>query len=40
LLAGLMVLLFALALTRPVDREVVRRIEDILSAAQAQGHLD
>jgi hypothetical protein len=40
LLAGMMVLLFVLALTRPVDREVVQRIEDILTAAQAHGHLD
>jgi hypothetical protein len=40
LLAGVTVLLFLLALTRPVDRVVVQRIEDILSAAETHEHAD
>jgi len=40
LLAGAMVLLFIVGLTRPVDGEAARKIDDILSAARRAEHAD
>ena len=37
-LAGVLVLMFLLALTSPVDRDAVRKIEEILSASRGQAH--
>jgi hypothetical protein len=38
LLAGVMVLLMVLGLTRPMDGEVIRKVDEILSAAQQAAH--
>jgi hypothetical protein len=40
LLAGLMVLLFLEGLTNPLDGEVIRKVDDILSAARQAGRAD
>ncbi len=40
LLAGAMVLLFIEGLTRPMDGEVIRKVDDILSAARRAEHAD
>ncbi len=39
-LAGLMVLLFIVGITRPVDVEVTRKIDDILTEARRAEHAD